>query len=63
MKNFLYGFCNIMGTRLELPYLGASGQYALGGVAAVCIFTGVCLFALFSVVQLVVDLMLGKFAM
>ena len=63
MKSFLYGFCNVMGTRLELPYLGESGKYLLGGFVAACATGAVILFACFSVSKLIADLLLGKFAM
>lgn len=63
MKSFLYGFCNVMGTRLELPYLGESGKYLLGGFVAACVVAAVFSFACFSVGQLIADIMLGKFVM
>lgn len=63
MKSFLYGFCNVMGTRLEMPYLGESGKYLLGGFAAACTTAAVISFAFFSVSKLIADLLLGKFAM
>lgn len=63
MKSFWYGFCNVMGTRLELPYLGESGKYLLGGFVASCVIAAVFGFACFSVGKLIVDIMLGKFAM
>ena len=63
MKSFLYGFCNVMGTRLELPYLGESGKYLLGGFVAALITAAVLVFAVFSIGQLIADILLGKFAM
>lgn len=63
MKSFLYGFCNVMGTRLELHYLGESGKYHLGGFVAACVIAAVFSFAFFSVGQLIADIMLRKFAM
>ena len=63
MKSFLYGFCNVMGTRLEMPYLGKSGKYLLGGFVAACTTAAVISFAFFSVSKLIADLLLGKFAM
>ncbi len=63
MKSFWYGFCNVMGTRLELPYLGESGKYLLGGFVASCVVAAVFGFACLSIGKLIVDIMLGKFAM
>lgn len=51
MKSFLYGFCNVMGTRLELPYLGESGKYLLGELIAVGIFVVVLTFAVLALVN------------
>lgn len=63
MKSFLYGFCNLMGTRLELPYLGESGKYLLGGFTACAFAAAVIAFACFAVGKLLADIMLGKFVM
>lgn len=63
MKSFLYGLCNAMGTRLELPFLSESGKYLLGGFVAACVAAAVLSFVCFSVGQLIADIMLGKFAM
>lgn len=63
MKSFLYGFCNLMGTRLELPYLGESGKYLLGGFTACAFAAAVIAFACCAVGKLLADIMLGKFVM
>ena len=63
MKSFLYGFYNVMSTRLELPYLGESGKYLLGGFVAACVTAAVLVFACFTICQLIADIMLGKFTM
>lgn len=63
MKSFWYGFCNVMSQRIELPHLAECEICILGQIAAEIIIGGVFMFTLFAVCQLIVDIMLGKFAM
>lgn len=61
MKSFLYGFCNFMGTRLELPYFGESGKYLLGEFTAVMVCVLVFTFTIVAFSFMLADMMLGRF--